>query len=373
MSEQSGALRTQFYQTHVAAGAKMIPFAGYLMPVQYPAGIMQEHLHTRAHAGLFDVSHMGQLLVKGAGAAEALERLIPSALQDLPIGQQIYAVLTNEAGGIIDDLIIARWGVDEFFLVVNAACKANDVAHLRAHLTDVAIDVLDDRCLLALQGPRAREALGALSTDAAKLRFMTGCHSTLAGANVYITCSGYTGEDGFEISIAQADADRVLSALMAFDFVHWIGLGARDSLRLEAGLCLYGHDMNAHTSPIEAGLLFAISPARRPQGISSGGFLGADTIFQQMEDGVTRKRVGLIVEAKVPVREGADLVDSSGNSIGTVTSGGFSPMLKMPIAMAYLATEYASVGHELKAVVRGKQYPVRVSRMPFVQQRYWRG
>lgn len=363
---------TPLLELHKKWGAKLVPFAGFEMPVQYTDGIMTEHLHTREHAGLFDVSHMGQVLIKGANATSELEKIVPVDLQALAINKQTYAVLTNEAGGILDDLIITRWSDDEFFLVVNAGCKEQDIAHMQQHLSNVKITPLPHQALVALQGPKAREAMAQLAPAASTLTFMNGCHTEIAGNKVYITCSGYTGEDGYEISFEDSATEQVISAITAFDVVKPIGLGARDSLRLEAGLCLYGHDLNTDTSPIEAALLWSISKSRRVDGSNAGGFIGSDAIFKQIENGASRKRVGLKVLSKMPVREGAELIDADGNKIGVVTSGGFSPCLQAPIAMGYVSTANAVVGTTFTAAVRKKLVPVEVVKMPFVAQTYHR-
>ncbi len=351
----------------------MVPFAGYLMPVQYRAGIMQEHLHTREKAGLFDVSHMGQVVVTGAGAARALEKLVPVDLEALAINQQTYATFTAEDGGVLDDLIITRWAEDSFFLVVNAGCKHADIAHIRQHLPDFDVTYLGDRGLLALQGVRAKEVMAELAPEANKLVFMNGCRATIDGMDCYITRSGYTGEDGFEISVAPSDALALADKLLSYDIVEWIGLGARDSLRLEAGLCLYGHDMDVTTSPVEAGILWSISKSRRVGGAKEGGFLGAEAIFAQIANGVAKKRVGFLVDGRAPVREGAEIVDTSGAVVGAITSGGFGPTLQAPIAMGYVPTELAAVGTQLNALVRGVARPITVAKMPLVEQRYYRG
>ena len=373
MPDKCDLKQTRFYDYHLAAGGKMVPFAGYLMPVQYRDGIMQEHLHCRDNAGLFDVSHMGQVVVQGQGAAQALERLVPVDLEALAVNQQTYATFTTESGGIADDLIITRWAQDSFFLVVNAACKAQDLAHLRHHLADLEVNALEDRQLLALQGLRAKEVIAALAPEVNNLTFMQGCHASLNGMACYITRSGYTGEDGFEISVSAADATAVADLLLAFPFVSWIGLGARDSLRLEAGLCLYGHDMDAQTSPVEASIAWSISPSRRSGGVKAGGFLGADTILDQLANGVAKKRVGFLVDGRAPVREGADIVDQQGAVIGQITSGGFGPSVQAPIAMGYVPTELSAVGTQLQAMVRGKARPITVAKLPLVEQRYFRG
>ena len=372
MSDNSEPRQTQLYQHHVSAGAKMVPFAGYLMPLQYSGGIMQEHLHTRAKVGLFDVSHMGQLVIRGPSAATALESLVPVDLEKLSKDQMTYALFTSEAGGILDDLIITRWDEETFFLVVNAARKAQDLVHLQQHLS-CDVEVLDERSLIAVQGKGARELLSNLMPTLASLSFMKGSSTDIGGIPCYVSCSGYTGEDGFEISVSAADATAVADVLLAFPFVSWIGLGARDSLRLEAGLCLYGHDMDAQTSPVEASIAWSISKARRSDGAKAGGFLGADIILDQLANGVAKKRVGFIVEGRAPVREGADIIDQQGAVVGQITSGGFGPTLQAPIAMGYVPTHLSAVGTQLNALVRGKERPITVTKMPLVQQRYFRG
>jgi aminomethyltransferase len=365
-------LSTPLLKLHRQWGAKLVSFAGYEMPVQYADGIMTEHLHTRENAGLFDVSHMGQVIIKGAKATTELEKIIPVDLQALAINKQTYGVLTNEQGGIIDDLIVTRWSDDEFFLVINAGCKKGDIAHMQANLKDVEITPLPTQALVALQGPKARQVMKTLAPAASELSFMNGCHCEIANQKVYITCSGYTGEDGYEISFAETSTEVVINAIMAFDSVKPIGLGARDSLRLEAGLCLYGHDLNTDISPIEASLIWSISKSRRVDGSNAGGFIGSDVILDQIASGVSRKRVGLKVLSKMPVREGAELVNEAGEKIGVVTSGGFSPCLQAPIAMGYVNTENTAVGTTFNAQVRKKLVPVEVVKMPFVVQTYKR-
>ena len=366
--------KTPLHDLHIELGAKMVPFAGFSMPVQYANGVMKEHLQTRANAGLFDVSHMGQARIKGTGATNALEGLVPIDLESLNINSQVYAVFTNDNGGILDDLIITRWGEDEFFLVFNAACKEQDLAHLRANIsTPITIEVLDDRALLALQGPRAKDVMSQLAPAANSLVFMTGCNALIENADCYITRSGYTGEDGFEISCPAAKAEAISRTLLSFAEVEPIGLGARDSLRLEAGLCLYGHDMNVDTTPVEASLQWSISKSRRAEGEKAGGFPGADIIFEQMSIKTSRRRVGLAPAGKAPIREGVELVNEEGKVIGQVTSGGFGPSVGKPVAMGYVDIDYASVDTQLNALVRGKTLAVNVSKLPFVQQRYFRG
>ncbi len=371
--QQTDLLKTPLYDLHIELGAKMVPFAGYAMPVQYAGGIMREHLHTRAQAGLFDVSHMGQVLLKGADAIRALEAIVPVDVAALAVNKQTYALFTNEAGGILDDLIITRWAEDELFLVFNAACKQQDLAHLREHIGASAVTELPDRALLAVQGPVAKDVLAELAPASTELVFMSACKTAIDGGECYLTRSGYSGEDGFEISVPAAHAEALTRRLLAYEQVEAVGLGARDSLRLEAGLCLYGHDLGPATTPVEAALLWSISKSRRPGGAKAGGYLGADVIEQQLAGGVRRKRVGLLARGRAPVREGAELVDASGKPVGAVTSGGFGPTLSAPVAMGYVDVDFAAVGTELNALVRGKQLPMCVAKMPFVPQRYYRG
>lgn len=366
-------LTTPLDALHRELGAKMVPFAGYDMPVQYPTGIIKEHLHTRAAAGLFDVSHMGQVVIEGAGSAAMLESLVPVDIAGLGINRQTYALLTNESGGVIDDLIITRWAENTFFLVVNAGCKTGDIAHLRAHLQGQGLSVLGDQALLALQGPEARQLMRELCPEAAELVFMQGCPAIIDGAEVYITCSGYTGEDGFEISVPAAHANSLARRLLANTTVQAIGLGARDSLRLEAGLCLYGHELTPDIDPVQAGLLWSISKSRRADGERPGGFPGAEAIFRRIEEGAPLRRVGLAVEGKRPVREGMDVIDGAGRKVGTICSAGYGASLGGPVAMAYIERPLGEPGTALSVEVRGKLLPVTVTRMPFVPQRYFRG
>lgn len=365
--------RTPLYKLHLELGARMVPFAGYEMPVQYPSGVLKEHAHTRTQAGLFDVSHMGQVKLSGAGAAAALETLVPVDIIDLPVNMQRYAMFTNEQGGILDDLMVSNAG-DHLFVVVNAACKQQDVAHLKKHLAGrCEIEELSDRALLALQGPAAGAVMTRLLPQTSTMIFMNTTRAMLVGAECFISRSGYTGEDGFEISVPQEKAEELARLLLAQPEVGPIGLGARDSLRLEAGLCLYGHDMDTGTTPVEASLTWALSKARRADGVRAGGYLGADAILRQLAEGVTRKRVGLLVKDRMPVREGAELVDAEGRSVGKVTSGGFGPTVGGPVAMGYVDTAHATIGTSLQAIVRGKPVPVEVARTPFTPQRYHRG
>ena len=367
-------LTTPCYDLHLEAEAKMVPFAGYDMPVQYPLGVKKEHLHTRDAAGLFDVSHMGQLKLIGASAAAALEKLVPVDIIDLPQGKQRYALFTNDQGGLQDDLMVSNFG-DHLFVVVNAACKAQDIAHLQANMPDdVEIEILEGRALLALQGPKAGAVLARLIPESAEMIFMDSRVLNFDGVDCIVGRAGYTGEDGFEISMPAAAAERLTRLLLAETEVEWIGLGARDSLRLESGLCLYGHDIDTSTTPVEASLLWSISKVRRTDGARAGGFPGADIILEQIKTkDVSRKRIGMVGLGKAPVREGAELFNADGEKIGIVTSGTAGPTKGMPVAMGYVAKEYAVLGHEIFAEVRGKKLPMRVEKMPFVEQRYYRG
>ncbi|RZI73365.1 MAG: glycine cleavage system aminomethyltransferase GcvT [Pseudomonas sp.] len=368
-------LKTPLNALHRELGAKMVEFAGYDMPVQYPAGVMKEHLHTRDQAGLFDVSHMGQILLSGANAAKALETLVPVDIIDLPVGMQRYAMFTNENGGILDDLMVANLGNDQLMLVVNAACKNQDLAHLQQHIgsqCDIT-PLFDERALLALQGPQAVTALARLAPEVAKMTFMQYTSTKIDGIDCYVSRSGYTGEDGYEISVPADHAESLARRLLAEPEVAPIGLGARDSLRLEAGLCLYGHDMNTETTPIEASLLWAMSKVRRADGARAGGFPGADSIFAQHQSGAAHKRVGLLPQERTPVREGAEIVDAEGTTIGTVCSGGFGPTLSAPLAMGYVDARFTALETPVWAIVRGKKVPMQVTKMPFVPARYFRG
>ncbi len=369
-------LTTPLNALHLELGARMVPFAGYSMPVQYPAGLMAEHLHTRAQAGLFDVSHMGQLRLIGPDAAAAFETLMPVDVIDLPVGKQRYGLLLNEAGGIIDDLMFLRVGPDEIFVIVNGACKVGDIAHIQAQIGQrCQVVPLPDQALLALQGPQAAAVLARLAPGAAQLVFMTGARLAIAGADCLVTRSGYTGEDGFEISVPAAQAEALARTLLAQPEVQPIGLGARNSLRLEAGLCLYGNDLDVTTTPVEAGLNWAMQKVRRTGGARAGGFIGADVVLAQLDKpaSLTRQRVALIAQERVPVREPAVLENLDGQHIGHVTSGLLSPTLNQPIALAYVQPDYAALGTELFAIVRGKPVPMVVAPTPFVPTRYYRG
>jgi aminomethyltransferase len=371
--------RTPLHTLHVASSGKMVPFAGYEMPVQFSTGVLREHLHTRQGAGLFDVSHMGQIALRPKSgkledAALALERLVPQDIIGVSPGRQRYAQFTNETGGILDDLMVANFG-SHLFLVVNAACKADDEAHLRARLSDTCvIEPLPDRALIALQGPKAEQALARLCADAAAMRFMDAGPRVVEGIDCFVSRSGYTGEDGFEISVPAGQAERLASTLLGDSAVLPIGLGARDSLRLEAGLCLYGHDIDTATTPVEGALEWSIQKSRRPGGARAGGFPGADLILSQLESGATRRRVGLRPEGRAPVREGAPLFsdETSTGQIGAVTSGGFGPSLNAPVAMGYLPSPLAAPGGLVFAELRGQRLPLRVASMPFVPNTYKR-
>ena len=364
--------QTPLHALHLELGARMVPFAGYEMPVQYKAGLIKEHQHTREEAGLFDVSHMGQVRLRGDNAASAIETLVPVDVVGLAEGCQRYALFTNENGGIMDDLMITNAG-DHLFVVVNAACKAQDIAHMQKNLgSGVEIEVLD-RALLALQGPAAAEVLARFAPDCAGMIFMTAATLEIDGAECFVSRSGYSGEDGYEISIPNDAADRIARLLLDQPEVEAVGLGARDSLRLEAGLCLYGHDLDNETTPVEASLLWALSKTRRADGERPGGYPGADIILRQQVEGVSQKRIGLLGQSRVPVREGAELVDADGRVIGRVTSGSFGPTVGAPIAMGYVETGFAGADTELFAMVRGKPLVMTVVKMPFVPQGYYRG
>jgi aminomethyltransferase len=371
--------RTPLHALHIASGGKMVPFAGYDMPVQYATGVLREHLHTRQAAGLFDVSHMGQIALRAKSgqvedAALALERLVPQDILGLAPGRQRYAQFTNGAGGLLDDLMVANFG-SHLFLVVNAACKADDEAHLRANLSETCvIEQLPGRALIALQGPKASSVLAKSCADAASMRFMDSGPRSIDGIDCFVSRSGYTGEDGFEISVPADHAERLARALLGDTDVLPIGLGARDSLRLEAGLCLYGHDIDATTTPVEGALEWSIQKSRRHGGARAGGFPGADQILSQLEQGASRRRVGLRPEGRAPVREGAPLFADAASSlqIGAVTSGGFGPSINAPVAMGYLPASQAAIGGLVFAELRGQRLPLRVAAMPFVPNTYKR-
>ncbi|AIB11311.1 glycine cleavage system protein T [Azospirillum argentinense] len=361
--------KTPLHSLHLELKGKMVPFAGYDMPVQYPLGILKEHQHTRAKAGLFDVSHMGQVRLTGEDPAAALESLVPGDIKGLARGRMRYTLFLNEQGGILDDLMVTNAG-DHLFLVVNAARKDHDVAHMRERLKGKAeVELLDDLALMALQGPEAAAVLGRFIPEAATMKFMSYLPATFNGIPVIVTRSGYTGEDGYEISCDKSDAETIARALLAEDEVEAIGLGARDSLRLEAGLCLYGHDIDETTTPVEAGLEWALSKRRREE----GGFPGYAIIKDQLANGAPRRRVGLQPEGRQPAREHTDVCDADGQKIGEVTSGGFGPTASAPVAMGYVDRAHAAVGTPVELMVRGKPLAAKVAAMPFVPQRYYRG
>ncbi len=380
--------QTPLHALHLELGARMVPFAGYSMPVQYPSGVMAEHLHTRQAAGLFDVSHMGQLRLRGADAAAALESLIPMDVVDLPVGKQRYGLLLNEAGGILDDLMFVNRdlaGGGDLFVVVNGACKVADLAHITQHIGQrCEVISCPELALLALQGPQAVRVMQRLAPGSEQLHFMTGARFSIrhgvGGApetiEIFATRSGYTGEDGFEISVHQAQAGTLARLLLAQAEVKPIGLGARNSLRLEAGLCLYGNDLDTTTTPVEAQLNWAIQKVRRHAGARAGGFPGADIVLAQLDGGSSapgRKRVGLKALERIPVREHTVLQDAGGQTVGEVTSGLLAPSLDTPVAMAYVRSDLAVPGTRLDALVRGKCVPMEVVTMPFVPNRYYRG
>lgn len=367
--------RLGLHDLHVALGGKMVPFAGYQMPVQYPAGVLKEHLHCRAAAGLFDVSHMGQVILRPKGTyaetALAFESLMPVDVLGLAVGRQRYGMFLGADGGILDDLMFANRG-DHLFVVVNAACKTADIAHMKAQLSAVC-DVVPvmDRGLLALQGPRAEAALAQLVPTVAAMRFMDVAFLDWNGAQLWVSRSGYTGEDGFEISVPATHLQRFAEALLHQPEVMPIGLGARDSLRLEAGLCLYGHDIDTTTSPVEAGLTWAIQKTRRALGERSGRFPGAERVLYELAQGTARLRVGLRPEGRAPMREGTALYHGN-DQVGTITSGGYGPSVNAPIAMGYVTTALSSPGTQLMADLRGKLLPVTVTTMPFTPTTYKR-
>ncbi|WP_342129883.1 glycine cleavage system aminomethyltransferase GcvT [Hydrogenophaga sp. OTU3427] len=368
-------LRTPLHDLHTELGARLVPFAGYHMPVQYKPGLMAEHLHTRQAAGLFDVSHMGQMRLVGPGAAAAFERLMPVDVIDLGAHRQRYGLLLNDQGGIIDDLMFVNRGRD-IFVIVNGACKHGDLAHIQAQIGSLCtIEHQFDRALLALQGPQAVTALARVLPGVEKLVFMTGADVSWRGADLYVTRSGYTGEDGFEISVPAAQAEALARALLAQPEVMPVGLGARNSLRLEAGLCLYGNDIDTTTTPVEAALNWAMQKVRRRGGARAGGFIGATRVLAQLDgtEALTRKRVGLVALERVPVREHTALQNLAGETIGEVSSGLLGPSVDKPVAMGYVGAEYAAVGTRVNAIVRGKAVPMEISTLPFLPPRYHRG
>lgn len=367
--------RTPLHALHVAQGARMVPFAGYDMPVQYPAGIIAEHQHTRSAAGLFDVSHMGQATLVGpdhATTARALEALVPGDIAGLTHGQQRYTQLLNDQGGIIDDLMVTRPADSALdgtlILVVNAACKDGDYAHIASRLPANVKLHPNDRALLALQGPKAADVMARLGADTAAMAFMTARNTSIGGIAAHLSRSGYTGEDGYEISVAASDAAKIAEKLLGDGAVKLIGLGARDSLRLEAGLCLYGHDIDTTTSPVEAALVWSMGKRRREE----GGFPGAARVQKELKDGAARVRVGILPEGRAPAREGTEIHDAQGSNIGIVTSGGFGPTLGGPLAMGYVARSFAAPGTPVTLVVRGKALAAKIVKMPFVPHHYFR-
>jgi len=368
--------RTPLYNLHVELGAKMVPFAGYDMPVSYPLGVLGEHNHTREKAGLFDVSHMGQAFLIGPDhetTAKAIEALVPGAVLTLGPGRIRYTQLLNEDGGIIDDLMITRSADDDddgrLFLVVNAGCKHGDYEHISARLPDcVRLEPVEDRALVALQGPGAAEMFAGLCPQASDMGFMTAIRADINGVECWISRCGYTGEDGYEISVPEAFAEEFARTLLAHEAVEAIGLGARDSLRLESGLCLYGHDIDATTSPVEADIMFSIAKRRREE----GGFPGFERVKDELENGPKRIRVGILPQTRAPAREGTQIQSKDGNTIGVITSGGFGPTFGGPIAMGYVAPEFSQAGCEVDLLVRGKIMPAKIATMPFVPQRYYR-
>jgi aminomethyltransferase len=372
-------LKTPLHDLHLELGARMVPFAGYSMPVQYPAGLMAEHKHTRAAAGLFDISHMGQLRLTGADAAAAFETLMPVDVTGLAPGKQRYGLLLDDEGGILDDLMFFNEGHDSWFVVVNGACKQADIAHITAHIGHrCQVLPMPDHALLALQGPQAAATLARLSPGVERFVFMTGGAVRIGGIAAFVTRSGYTGEDGFEMSVAASDAEALARLLLAQAEVKPIGLGARNSLRLEAGLCLYGNDIDRTTTPAEAALGWAIQKVRRTGGAREGGFPGAAKVLAQLGGGggagaLQRRRVGLIALERIPVRDGAPLESLAGEAIGHVTSGLLGPTIDRPIAMGYVTPAHVEPGTRIQAIVRGKPVPMEMSALPFVPARYYRG
>ncbi|MGE0667276.1 MAG: glycine cleavage system aminomethyltransferase GcvT [Sphingomonadales bacterium] len=353
--------QTPLHSLHRELGAEFGPFAGYDMPIRYPAGIMAEHLHCRASAALFDVSHMGQVLLKGPNVIAALESLVPGDIEALKVGRQRYTLFTNARGGIMDDLMVTRRETD-LFVVVNAGCKHEDLAHLKAHLPPGTVAMIEDRALVALQGPKAVEVIGRLDARIRTVPFMGACELTLGGAECWVSRSGYTGEDGVEISVPAESAEALARLLLAQPEVEPAGLGARDSLRLEAGLCLYGSDLDENTTPVEAALAWTIGKRRKLE----RGFPGADAIMEQLFDGPRRVRVGIRPEGRAPARAHTIIVDETNNEIGEITSGGFGPTVGGPIAMGYVTPDYADDGTAIGLVIRGKVHPARIAPLPFV-------
>ena len=365
---------TSLYQMHLDAGAKMVPFAGYEMPVSYPLGIKKEHIHTREKAGLFDVSHMGQIRLVGKNVKRALESLVPVDIIDLPLMKLRYALFTNKDGGVMDDLMVTSLGDEDLFLVVNAACKEADFEHLLDTIgVECKVEFLEDVALLALQGPKAHEVLAEIAPSTSEMTFMTAKQLVINGIDCFITRSGYTGEDGFEISLLAKDAEELAKLLLSNVEVEWVGLGARDSLRLEAGLSLYGHELDNDHSPVESSLNWALSKVRRTGGEREGNYLGDNIIMTHLNEGSESKIVGLQPEGKMPVRDGALIEDELGNEAGQVTSGGFGPSINRPIAIARIKKNYIENQSKLFALVRDKKIAVEIVKLPFIKQNYYRG
>jgi len=374
MTETINEFTTVFYQMHIDAGAKMMSFAGYDMPVSYPLGVKKEHLHTREKAGLFDVSHMGQVKLIGENAKKALESLVPVDIIDLPLMKQRYAMFTNDKGGVLDDLMVTNIGNDSLLLVVNAGCKQADFAYLQNAIgNECEVKVLEDYALLALQGPQAGDVLAALAPESSEMTFMTAKTLIIDGIEYLATRSGYSGEDGFEISVHNDQAQQLAKRLLAHEAVEWIGLGARDSLRLEAGLSLYGHELDTEHTPVESSLVWALSKARRSDGFRTGGYPGAMSIMSHIDNGVAQKIVGLQPEGRAPVRDGVVIVDGEDNVVGKVTSGGFGPTTGKPIAIARVESAVSDGTKKLFAMVREKKLAVEVVKLPFVKPNYYRG
>ncbi len=371
--------KTALYDLHKKLGAKIVPFAGYAMPVQYPMGVMKEHLHTRENAGLFDVSHMGQCFLipedgKFATVAKALEKIVPADIKGLAPGQQRYSQFLNQDGGIMDDLMISRLGLEGHshwaYLVVNAGCKEQDFAHIKAHMPDgISLRILDDMSLIALQGPKAVDVISHYIPKTRTLPFMSSIDAMLAEMWCHISRSGYTGEDGYEIAVKHTDVVKMCEVLLGHDEVELIGLGARDSLRLEAGLCLYGHDIDQATSPIEAGLTWSIPKHRR----ENGGFLGWERVQKQLLEKPARRRVGIKPEGRAPAREGTIIQNTDGQEIGVITSGGYGPSIGGPVAMGYVERKYAKAGSDIVLIVRGKARPAKIVKLPFIPNNFYRG
>ena len=363
--------RTPLYELHCELGAKLTEFAGYEMPVQYSLGILGEHQHTRTKAGLFDVSHMGQIILRGSSYQEtalALERVIPMDVLGLKVGRQRYGFLTTDGGGILDDLMFSN-RKDHIFVVLNAACKDSDIVHLRTLLEpEISIEVIENRALIALQGPASETVLSEFNSQISAMKFMDIETLSIAGAECWISRSGYTGEDGFEISIPSSAAEAITRSILSKQEVEFVGLGARDSLRLEAGLCLYGHDIDEETTPVEASLTWAIQKARRTNGERANGFLGDEIITQQLDTGTYRKRVGFLPQTRAPMREGVEIyeTESSKEVIGKITSGGYGPTVGYPVAMGYINSEYVDSNDNLFGELRGKRVPVKIAKLPFV-------